>query len=436
MSEHLLLSVIIPLYNCETYIQRCIQSVLAQTYFNWEVIILDDGSTDNSIIICKKTIGNDKRFQLIYKNNEGVSITRNKGIQAAKGDFILFLDADDYLLDKNCFDKLLSILKDKQLDFIRFEYKAIDNQDNYLFNNKNKYLRRKYYYKTITPSTYCNKVAMDEFFLCFSLFKTSIIKNNNIRFLDYCRMREDADFIIRYLAHCRNVSYIPNEFYAYRKHQNAATSLNQKNYETDLKMVFDSLNSFKNECTNSKYKTFLFKFLSTLAAEQKNSRYAKYYHQIVEGFPIQSMRYKLSKWKIIEKNLFILTEFPTKNKYMYKHLREIRYKDQTHPLEVVPICVLFLILPPILGLPFIIYWISTKNRPSKSDYLSFIICISFYFSAINATKRPGGDQWQYWAAYMNVPKVGFIKSLIYIYGFDIGKGAKDISGEFMNGVYN
>lgn len=99
---------------------------------------------------------------------------------------------------------------------------------------------------------------------------------------------------------------------------------------------------------------------------------------------------------------------------------------------------LFLVLPPIIGLPFILYVVWKKSHPKYSDYLLLMACIAIYLGSINATKQPSGDQVNYYVAYMNVPLVGFIKSLIYIYGADyfVDSGKVNISGEFMNGVYN
>ena len=104
--------------------------------------------------------------------------------------------------------------------------------------------------------------------------------------------------------------------------------------------------------------------------------------------------------------------------------------------DLIISCLIFSFLPPIISLPFLIVWMFKKKNTSNTNYITYMICIALYFAAINATKRPDGDQLQYWAAYMNVPKVGFIKSLMYIYGFDLGKKVNGISGEFMNGVYN
>lgn len=99
---------------------------------------------------------------------------------------------------------------------------------------------------------------------------------------------------------------------------------------------------------------------------------------------------------------------------------------------------LFLVLPPIIGLPFILYVVWKKSHPKYSDYLLLMACIAIYLGSINATKQPSGDQVNYYVAYMNVPDIGFLKSLIYIYGLDLlsDPGQTSFSGEFMNGIYN
>lgn len=99
---------------------------------------------------------------------------------------------------------------------------------------------------------------------------------------------------------------------------------------------------------------------------------------------------------------------------------------------------LFLFLPPFIGLPLVLFLVWKKKSLNFSDYLLLMICFAIYLGAINATKVPNGDQINYYVAYMNVPDIGFLKSLIYIYGADyfVDSGKVNISGEFMNGVYN
>lgn len=96
------ISVIVPTYNAETYIDRCISSIVSQSYENLEIILINDGSTDSSYSICKEWLKKDQRIVLLDKENAGVSAARNAGLEIAKGDYIVFLDSDDYMLPNMC----------------------------------------------------------------------------------------------------------------------------------------------------------------------------------------------------------------------------------------------------------------------------------------------------------------------------------------------
>lgn len=125
--------------------------------------------------------------------------------------------------------------------------------------------------------------------------------------------------------------------------------------------------------------------------------------------------------------------------YQYDNkITQTTNKGNLNILEIAFICSLFLIMPPILGLPFLIYWIFSTKKATISDYFCFFFCLAIYFAAINATKAPDGDQVNYYIAYENVPEQGFIGSLIHIYGLSaqLSPEKTQISGEFMNGVYN
>ncbi len=101
-----LVSVIIPCFNAAQFIDQTISSVLSQSYYRWELIVIDDGSTDNSADLIKKYVGQDDRILYLYQENQGVSVARNKGIKRAKGDIISFLDADDIFLPNNLENKV------------------------------------------------------------------------------------------------------------------------------------------------------------------------------------------------------------------------------------------------------------------------------------------------------------------------------------------
>lgn len=104
-----LLSVIIPVYNCEKYVERCIRSVLAQTYENIEVIVVDDGSKDNSLSICLSLAKDNNKVKVIHKENGGVVSARNAGIQESRGDFITFVDSDDWI-EPDTYESMLNMI--------------------------------------------------------------------------------------------------------------------------------------------------------------------------------------------------------------------------------------------------------------------------------------------------------------------------------------
>ena len=119
-----LVSIIIPIYNSEKYLKKCIDSILEQKYNNLEIILINDGSTDNSGKICDSLAIEDKRIKVIHKLNEGVSIARNKGLEMAKGEYIFFIDSDDYI-DENIIKDMISYSRD--YDIVKVSYKFIEN---------------------------------------------------------------------------------------------------------------------------------------------------------------------------------------------------------------------------------------------------------------------------------------------------------------------
>src|SRR5690606_36436728 len=113
-----LVTIIIPCYNAEKYIAETIESVINQTYKNWELIVVNDGSTDNSPDIIKEFVANDNRIAFIDKPNSGVSDSRNKGLEKAKGEYIAFLDADDVWIENNLEVKVNNLYNYNDCDYV------------------------------------------------------------------------------------------------------------------------------------------------------------------------------------------------------------------------------------------------------------------------------------------------------------------------------
>ena len=135
-----LVSIIVPMYNSEKYIVRCIDSLLEQSYENIEIIVVDDGSSDNSVEIIKKY--NDNRINIYQKRNEGVSATRNLGIEKSNGDFLLFVDSDDYvskdivkvMLDKINSENSMILCNNKEIWGNRIEKRILFTDENIELN--------------------------------------------------------------------------------------------------------------------------------------------------------------------------------------------------------------------------------------------------------------------------------------------------------------
>lgn len=122
-------SIVVPVYNVEKYVEKCLISILRQTYKNFEVIIVDDGSTDGSYKIIKKVIDNDKRFKVYKKENGGLSDARNYGIKYVTGDYLLFVDSDDYV-GEDLLLKLNNVLSKAQTDLVTFNSVVCDDLGN------------------------------------------------------------------------------------------------------------------------------------------------------------------------------------------------------------------------------------------------------------------------------------------------------------------
>ena len=117
-----LISIIVPIYNVEEYLDKCIESIIAQSYSKLEIILIDDGSTDKSKDICDQYLKEDNRVKVFDILNSGQSVARNIGLKEAKGDYILFIDSDDYISDKAIIEKFINILDSNNYDFIYTSY--------------------------------------------------------------------------------------------------------------------------------------------------------------------------------------------------------------------------------------------------------------------------------------------------------------------------
>ena len=217
-----LISIIVPVYNTEQYLRRCIDSVLAQTYQDFELLLKDDGSKDSSGTICDEYAAQDARVRVFHKENGGVSDTRNYGLDLAQGKYLMFLDADDFWLQDDVLEVLIGKAEEYDLDIIRGEYKGVDSLGKDLFIRDIDRDKLRYMEKTLDSSIFLDKIIHREFFLPLCLIKTS--KLCGVRFNVNRIFLEDIEFFLYLLLKPIKCMYIPFRFYAYRKHEQSASN--------------------------------------------------------------------------------------------------------------------------------------------------------------------------------------------------------------------
>lgn len=222
-------SIIIPNYNAGIYISRCIESVMNQSYKNIEVIIIDDGSTDNSWDIINKYKNKYPQIIIKYQDNMNASIARNKGIDLASGKYVLFLDSDDELCN-DAIKFLVSAIEENKSDLVVGNFISIDSKGNFI---RKEIITDKSINRT-NPMKYAGMVPNPS----NKLFKLDIIKNNRIYFGNV-RIGQDLNFFLKYLVFCNHISLIDYDIYMWRKVEFSIS--NSMNFR-----IFDITESFKN----------------------------------------------------------------------------------------------------------------------------------------------------------------------------------------------
>ncbi len=227
------ISIIVPVYNAEKTLNKCVDSILGQTFLDWELLLIDDGCTDQSGKLCDEYAVKDQRIKVFHKKNGGVSSARNIGLNHAKGKWIMFCDADDELME-NCLETLTSYIQYENIDLILAGYDMIDSSTKVLQSTSN----LPYSSKQINIISAIRLIYRYKYYPCFvwaKLYKGSIIKHNNLSFNETIYYSEDRLFNIQYLCACRNMIYYTTQsIYKYYVRDNSAmTSLhNSFNYKS------------------------------------------------------------------------------------------------------------------------------------------------------------------------------------------------------------
>lgn len=292
MMQDKIVSIILPVFNAERFLPQCLDSILGQSYLQWELIAVNDGSKDRSLEILKSYEKRDDRIHIISKKNEGVSIARNVALSQVRGEFIYFVDSDDIVM-QDALSILIRTLESNNATFVKSDFLPINEHGKQLFINKKQGIRRRYEGKIIDSEMFYSKILMDEFFLWTCLFRRDIIEKNKIRFIPHCRLMEDAAFIVEYLLHSSRNVYKDACVYGYRKYEGTASEVN-KDYSGDLEMIQQSLSTAKERKTLN---ILLYKRINKIQQGYKTGLINKFitlFHSKVERLYIY-IKYQLSK---------------------------------------------------------------------------------------------------------------------------------------------
>ncbi|WP_278627387.1 glycosyltransferase [Thomasclavelia cocleata] len=222
-----LISVIIPVYNVEKYLHRCVDSVINQTYSNLEIILVDDGSTDTSSQICDDYQKKDKRVKVIHKKNNGAATSRNIGLFNAKGDYIAFVDSDDYI-ELDMYENMMRINEKYDCDIVLCDcYKENKNERKVFTHN----IREGYYDKEMLYKEYFPILLMTNsvdypptISNCVCLFNKTLLDRHHIFYKDGLRFSEDLLFGSQAIYYANSFYYMKDRYlYHYVMNGNSVT---------------------------------------------------------------------------------------------------------------------------------------------------------------------------------------------------------------------
>lgn len=303
------ISIIVPIYNAAEYLNKCIASVKNQTFTKYELILVNDGSTDESLNICRSEEQKDVRIRVINQKNSGVSKARNNGIKQAKGLYIMFLDADDWL-EQTALEVLLGEIIMYEADIVcashtirkRFNRSIPITYENHIWMEKEFVNNFEIFFRTIATAPWGK------------LYKRNIIINNCIKFPDNIPYGEDTIFNLQYYMQCKTVITSAKNIYNYNfTNINSAMRKFYPEYWEYMKNIFDEYKQFY---LNKKCENIYFEIEPEIEI---------YFYEMILDYYLLSDLKKKDKLKYIEitsSNFFKLKDNPN-----LKYRKYIKNKD-------------------------------------------------------------------------------------------------------------
>lgn len=258
-----MISIIVPIYKVEKYLERCIKSILRQTYKNLEIILINDGSPDNCPAICDKLAEEDKRVRVFHIKNQGVSNARNVGLENASGEFVTFVDSDDRI-DSTMYEKLIKKQVETNADLVFCKYAYEDETTGKIINVNEKRLQDfcetgdlKYFYNHTSNNDKKNgEIEISESVMCNiwrTLFKKTVVEN--VIFNTGIKFMEDVVFLSEVLAKKdKKLAFVDEYLYFYLLRESSAV-------RTRAKIIYQNsieyLKAIKNVLKNSEFEKYI-----------------------------------------------------------------------------------------------------------------------------------------------------------------------------------
>lgn len=299
-------SIIVPVYNVKDYLKKCLDSILNQTYQNFELIIVDDGSNDGSELLCDKYKKIDARINVFHKKNGGLSDARNYGVKHITGDYLLFIDSDDYIENK-LLEKLHKCILLAKVDIIRFGLNVVDE------NYKVKFSSNEKNYINETCIKLIDQLISTKFLepACFYCYNADFFKNNHFKY-EKGKLHEDYGLTPLILCKSSSMSWINYNAYNYLQRKGSIVNTNdeQKNMQKASDMLFH-YDNFLSNCNFDKkiYKKMLCYLSESLICKSKylNKNDYELYKKELKKRHVASKIYAYNYKKLLKKFIAIVS---------------------------------------------------------------------------------------------------------------------------------
>ena len=331
------ISVIVPVYNVEKYLKECLDSILNQTFEDIEIICINDGSTDNSLKILLDYIKQDYRLKVYSQYNKGQGSTRNVGLNLASGEYIYFVDSDDFIKD-NTLELCYNLLNKENLDMLIFQAINYDDIQKKFFEES--YYNMDFLYGFENKVFNVDSISGKLFSIAVSpwnkIYKKEIILKNNIIFSEGL-IFEDNEFFFDAFLSSKRVSFLKKHLYARRRREDSTTALGNEKYMDCISIPNRVMNIFKKHNLYEEFKTELFNYkismINTWFNRTKRKYREQFFNKIKQDFlniknnPVLFEEYNSKLW---DKNIIVFKNILSSNDYnefdLLNEISNLKYK--------------------------------------------------------------------------------------------------------------